>query len=156
MSEWYIVYNGQQVGPMTKEQLVGYGLNARSKVWREGMTDWADACTIPELMSLISPAQQPAAPAASCAQNYYAQPAVQGSGKSNLVGGIMALLLGAFGAQYFYVGKIGGGFVCILLYWFTCGLWGIVELVQGIMMLTMTQEEFDRKYVNSTSFMPLF
>lgn len=38
----------------------------------------------------------------------------------------------------------------------TCGLWGIVELIQGIMMLTMSQEEFDRKYVNSTSFMPLF
>lgn len=153
MSEWYIVFNGQQVGPMSKDQLSSYGLNPQSKVWKEGMPDWVDAYTQPELMEIMPQANPSPAPATgyTAPQGYVSQ-----TGKSNMVAGILAILLGAFGAQYFYMGKIGGAFVTILLYWVTCGLWGILELVQGIMMLTMSQEEFDRKYVNSNSFMPLF
>lgn len=151
MSEWYIVFNGQQVGPMSKEQLTGYGLNPQSKVWKEGMPDWVDAYTQPELMELMptnNPVETP---------QYVHQPAPQSqSGKSNMVGGILAILLGAFGAQYFYVGKIGAGFIAILVYWCTCGLAQVLFLIQGVMMLTMSQEDFDRKYVNNSSFMPLF
>lgn len=150
MSEWYIVYNGQQVGPMSKEQLVNYGLNPQSKVWREGMAEWVDAYTVPELMGIM-PAGASVAQSSSSTKPVYT-----GSGKSNIVAGIFAIVLGSLGLQYFYCGKIGGGIVFLLLYWCTCGIWGILSLVQGIMMLTMSQEDFDRKYVYSNSFMPLF
>lgn len=78
------------------------------------------------------------------------------SGKSRGVAGLLAILLGTLGVHYFYVGKVGGGLICILLSIITCGIWGIVALIQGIMLLTMTQEEFERKWVYSQSTFPLF
>ena len=56
---YYIIYNGQQVGPMPKEQLVAYGLNPSSKVWCEGMPNWADASTVADLHPLLYPQQPP-------------------------------------------------------------------------------------------------
>ncbi len=147
---------------MEANQLLAYGLTKDSMVWQEGMADWQPVYTIPQLMALISPVAQPQ-------QVYPAQPTASGtvppsqpagylapSGKDKTVGGILALLLGSIGVQYFYVGKIGGGFLTILLSFVTCGIWGILTFIQGILMLTMTQEDFDRKYVYSTSTLPLF
>lgn len=95
--------------------------------------------------------------------NYaYGAPAAPGvfdqgpSGKSRGVAGLLAILLGSLGIHYFYVGKTGGGFLCILLSLITCGLWSIIPLIQGILMLTMTQEQFESKYVNTPSTFPLF
>lgn len=56
---YYIIYNGQQVGPMPKEQLVAYGLNPSSKVWCEGMPNWADAATVADLQPLLASQQPP-------------------------------------------------------------------------------------------------
>lgn len=78
------------------------------------------------------------------------------SGKSRGVAGLLAILLGVLGVHYFYLDKVGAGLVCILLSLTTCGIWPILMLVQGIVMLTMRQDDFERKYVNSPSFMPLF
>ena len=58
---YYIIYNGQQVGLMPKEQLVAYGLNPSSKVWCEGMPNWADASIVADLQPLLYP-QQPTMP----------------------------------------------------------------------------------------------
>ena len=61
--QYFIIVNGQQVGPMPKEQLVNYGLCPTSKVWCEGMPNWADASTVADLQSLLyphhAPVQQP-------------------------------------------------------------------------------------------------
>lgn len=78
------------------------------------------------------------------------------SGKSRGVAGLLAILLGAFGVHYFYVGKTVGGFLCLLLSIVTCGLWEIIAIIQGIIMMTMRSEEFEQKYVYSQSTMPLF
>lgn len=147
---------------MEQEQLLAYGLNPNSQVWCEGMPQWAPAFTIPALMTMISEHG-----GAAGSNNAYANggvPPCAGasdpnycpSGKSKTTAGIFALLLGSLGIQYFYCGKVGGGFINILLVLVTCGLWDILVFVQGILMLTMTQEEFDRKYVYSNSVFPLF
>ena len=173
MAEWYIVYNGQQVGPMEADKLAAYGLNSNSKVWKEGMADWVDAYTVPELMAVINNNsvsanggyQQPVQPNPGMPKPQYNQYGqyISQSGKSKTTAGILAILLGAFGAQYFYLGKIGAGFVFMLIIWgvtiITCGIGAVISvvpLIQGILMLTMSDEEFDRKYVYSNSFMPLF
>ncbi len=78
------------------------------------------------------------------------------SGKSRGVAGLLAILVGTLGIHYFYCGKTGGGFICLLLSVVTCGLWGILTLIQGIMMMCMRSEEFERKYVNSPATFPLF
>lgn len=78
------------------------------------------------------------------------------SGKSRGVAGLLAILIGTLGIHYFYCGKTGGGFLCILLSIISCGIWGVITLIQGIMMMTMRSEEFERKYVYSQSTFPLF
>lgn len=153
--KYYIIYNGQQVGPMTREQLLSYGLNPNSQVWTEGMPQWVPAYTIPELMEIIPPtaangAQCPPPPAYGQSQNYG-----ETSGK-RVAAGILAILLGSLGVQYFYINKIGGGFLTILLSLVSCGLWSVLTLVQGILMLTMTDYEFDRKFINTKNVLPLF
>jgi TM2 domain-containing membrane protein YozV len=64
---------------------------------------------------------------------------------------------GSFGLHYFYANKVSGGIMTIILVMITCGLWAIIPVVQGIVALwTMTNEEFDRKFITSTSAFPLF
>ena len=67
----------------------------------------------------------------------------------------MAMCSGGLGVQYFVMGKTAAGLITILLTIVTCGLWEIVTLIQGIMMLCMTESDFKRKYIDSTSTLPL-
>lgn len=87
---------------------------------------------------------------------FQGQPVGQGSGKSNIVAGLLAIFLGYLGVQYFYIGKVGGGLLTILLFLVTCGAWSIVTLIQGIYMLTLNEWQFDQKYVYNTTTMPIF
>ena len=78
-------------------------------------------------------------------------------GKSRGVAGLLAIFLGSFGVQYFYLGKTAGGIITILLSLVTCyTVWPLITLIQGILMLCMSNEEFRRKYVTTTSSFPLF
>ena len=69
---------------------------------------------------------------------------------------LLAIFLGYLGVQYFYLGKTQGGILTIVLSLVTCGVWELITLIQGILMLCMTNEEFRRKYVTTTSTFPLF
>lgn len=149
--KWFILYNGQQVGPMTKEQLLHYGLNPNSQVWREGMPAWVAVYTLPELMSMLPTNTQHPSPTPGGYGGYSQQ-----YEKSKTTAGVLAILLGVWGAHYFYCGKIGAGFITILLTFITFGFWCILSLIQGIMMLSMTDQQFNDKYVNNPSFFPLF
>ena len=67
-------------------------------------------------------------------------------GKNKVVAGILALLLGGFGVHHFYLGSVLSGVVTILAVFGTCGLGGILPLIEGIMLLVMNDADFDRKY----------
>ena len=77
-------------------------------------------------------------------------------GKSRGVAGLLAIFLGGLGVQYFYLGKVAGGLLCILLSLVTCGVWQIVTLIQGIMMLCMNNYTFRQKFVLNPATMPMF
>lgn len=153
MANWYIMYNGQQVGPMEKEGLLAYHPGPDTMVWCEGMANWQPLYTFPELMELIN-GQRSEAP--HYAPGSPMPPAARVSKKDKTTAGILALLLGGLGVQYFYLGKVGAGLITILLSIVTCGIWEVLTFVQGILMLTMSQEQFDRKYVFTDKFLPLF
>lgn len=142
MSMWNIVYNGQPIGPMTTEQLRAYGLNPNTMVQQAGSDQWLPAFNFPELMALI---QQ---------NNGFGY--VSNSGKDKIVAGILALLIGSLGIHYFYIGKTTAGIITIILSLVTCGFWSIITLIQGIIMLTMDQQQFDHKYVFTDKSFPLF
>ncbi len=173
--QYYIIYNGRQVGPMPVRDLLSYGLNPHSQVWCEGMPQWAEAYTIPELMGLINasaggqqfpgtpPPPDPINISGNCSGNPHRQnnpghPSYQysrPSDKSNIAFGLLAIFLGSFGIQYFYIGKATAGIICILLTFCSCGFWSLISFIQGIMAICMTQTEFERKYVYSSSTFPV-
>lgn len=156
MAQYYILYNGQQIGPIDKSQLFNYGLNPNSQVWTEGMPQWASAFTVPELIELIN--NRPAGTTVPPQNNIMSDPISDTgtSGKSRLAFGLFAIFLGGLGIQYFYVNKITAGILSIVLSLFTCGIWTVLCLVQGILAITMSQAEFERKFVYSNSTLPLF
>ncbi len=77
-------------------------------------------------------------------------------GKSRGIAALLAIIIGCLGIHYFYLNKTAAGFICILLTIVTCGIWQIITLIQGILMLCMTNDDFERKYVQSQSTFPLF
>ncbi len=89
-------------------------------------------------------------------QQQYQQPAPVRCDKSNVAAGVLAILFGYLGVHYFYMGKVGGGFLCILLSLVTCGLWDIIVFIQGIVFLCMSNEDFNRKFVCTDSLFPIF
>lgn len=58
--------------------------------------------------------------------------------------GLLALLVGGLGVHKFYLGKSGQG----ILYFVFCWTWipAVLGVIEGILYLTMSQQEFDYKY----------
>ncbi|MDE7402211.1 MAG: GYF domain-containing protein [Muribaculaceae bacterium] len=50
---YYIINDGRQEGPFVREELRYHGLKAESYVWKEGLPDWVQASTLPELTHLL-------------------------------------------------------------------------------------------------------
>ncbi len=55
MAQYFIYYQGKQVGPLEKQDLLKYGLNRDSYVWVVGTPSWVAASTIPELADILPP-----------------------------------------------------------------------------------------------------
>jgi TM2 domain-containing membrane protein YozV len=83
-------------------------------------------------------------------------PPLASSGKSKTTAGILAILLGTLGAHQFYLGKTGWGIGFAVLSIVTCGfgtmITGPISIVQGILYLVATDEDFERKYVQEQKF----
>lgn len=56
MANYFLIINGQQVGPYPKENLLFHGIQPGTPVWREGMSDWQPASSLPELSDLFQSA----------------------------------------------------------------------------------------------------
>lgn len=77
-------------------------------------------------------------------------------GKSRGVCALLAIFLGFMGVHYFYLGKTGAGVLTFILFLCSCTCWYYVMIIQGILMFCMSNADFERKYVQNPSFMPLF
>lgn len=89
-------------------------------------------------------------------QNDNAFDACGPEGKSRGIAALLAILFGGLGIQYFYLGKNTAGVVSILLTFVSCGLWSVIAVIQGILMLCMTNTQFRVKYVTNPSSFPVF
>lgn len=65
------------------------------------------------------------------------------NGKSRTTAGILAILLGGLGLHRFYLGQTLVGVIFILTCW--TYIPAIIGLIDGIMLLTQSDEEFYRK-----------
>lgn len=64
--------------------------------------------------------------------------------KNKTTAALLALFLGAFGAHKFYLRQTGVGIIYLIFFW--AYIPGIIAFIEFIIFLTMSQEEFDRKY----------
>lgn len=62
-TQWYMLLQGQQVGPLPVNQLSQRGLTPQTQVWRNGLDSWKQASEITELASLFPAAPPPPAQA---------------------------------------------------------------------------------------------
>lgn len=64
--------------------------------------------------------------------------------KSKSVAAILAIFIGGLGIHKFYLGKILPGIIYLVLCW-TC-IPSIIAFIEGILFITMSESEFNRKY----------
>ncbi|MBA2872776.1 TM2 domain-containing membrane protein YozV [Anoxybacillus calidus] len=64
--------------------------------------------------------------------------------KNKVVAGVLAILLGGLGIHKFYLGKLGQGILYFIFAW--TGIPSIIGLIEGILYLVQSDEEFNQKY----------
>lgn len=78
-------------------------------------------------------------------------PSQNRASEKKIPAGICAVLIGAFGVHKFILGYQREGIIMLLVTILTCGIggsvMGVIGLVEGIIYLTKTDEEFDAMYV---------
>jgi TM2 domain-containing membrane protein YozV len=72
-----------------------------------------------------------------------------GRGKDKMVAALLGIFLGGFGVHQFYLGSMVTGVIELVLV-LACGLSFVLGLIEGIMILLMSQEEFDARYNRRT------
>lgn len=68
--------------------------------------------------------------------------------EKKIVAGILGILLGGLGIHKFYLGYTKEGIIQLVIGIFTCGAAGIIGLIEGIIYLTKSDEDFVATYVN--------
>ncbi len=73
--------------------------------------------------------------------------------EKKILAGILGILLGSLGIHKFVLGYTTEGLVMLLVTLLTCGLGGtvmwVIGLIEGILYLTKTDEEFTATYIDN-------
>jgi TM2 domain-containing membrane protein YozV len=69
--------------------------------------------------------------------------------EKKIAAGICGILLGVFGVHKFILGYTKEGIIQAIFSIATCGIGSIVGLIEGIIYLTKTDEDFVRTYVQN-------
>jgi TM2 domain-containing membrane protein YozV len=67
--------------------------------------------------------------------------------EKKVVAGILGILLGGFGIHKFYLGYTKEGIIQIIVTIVTCGVGSIIGLIEGIIYLTKSDEDFVATYI---------
>ena len=76
-----------------------------------------------------------------------ASPAPVPAGSDRVLAGVLGILLGGLAVHRFVLGDAKGGLIRIAITVVTCGAGGLIGLIEGIIYLTKTDDEFYRRYV---------
>ena len=66
-----------------------------------------------------------------------------------MVAGILGILVGSLGVHKFVLGYTTEGLIQIAITIVTCGIGGVVGLIEGIIYLTKSDEDFVRTYIQN-------
>jgi len=137
--------DGKQYGPVGANEirrwLAENRVNARTVAQTESSSEWKPLVAFPEFASEFKTVPPTIAPpiAASRASN-------------KIAAGICGILLGWLGVHKFILGYTGAGLIMLLVSLLSCFfLWPIMHiigLIEGIIYLTKSDEDFVRTYVD--------
>ncbi len=66
-----------------------------------------------------------------------------------VLAGILGIVVGGFGVHKFVLGYTTEGIIQLVITFLTCGAGGIIGIVEGIIYLTKSDEEFVRTYIQN-------
>jgi len=69
-----------------------------------------------------------------------------GGENKKMLAGILAIIIGSLGVHKFILGYTKEGIIQIVVTFVTCGLGGLIPLIEGIIYLTKSDEEFYETY----------
>lgn len=72
--------------------------------------------------------------------------AAPGTENKKIMAGICALLVGSLGVHKFILGYTNEGIIQIVATFFTCGFAAVIPIIEGIIYLTKSDEEFYQTY----------
>lgn len=167
LNTYYVADSGQQRGPFPVDQLAGHGVRPETMIWSQSMPAWAPARDVQEVAAALAGAwgggagPPPMTPAPPYGQAYpppYAgghpgavSPGHSQAANNKMAAGICGILLGSFGVHKFILGMPTPGIILLLVTVLTCGFGGIVTMiigiVEGVIYLTKSDEEFYQTYV---------
>lgn len=138
--------DGQTYGPVNADQLrrwlAEHRANAQTLVQAEGSPDWKPLGSLPEFASEFKATPPTITP-----------PSAHVARASNKIpAGICGILLGSLGIHKFILGYTGAGLIMLLVSVLSCFLLApvmhLIGLIEGIIYLCKTDEEFVRVYVD--------
>lgn len=107
---YYINENGQQYGPFTINQLRMRGITGETPVWCEGMSQWALARNIPELIEILRPA--PPQPPTYRQQNHNQQQPTGPRPDNHMALAIVSTIVTVFMCFPFCIGVVSLIYAC--------------------------------------------
>lgn len=135
--------DGKEYGPVSPEQLRDWMRQGRvslqTQVRPEAGGDWRPLAAYPELNPATSLPPLP-------------PPSYADRASKKIPAGVCGIVIGALGIHKFILGYTGTGLIMLLGSVLTCGfaapVFGLIGLIEGIIYLTKTDEEFIRTYVD--------
>jgi len=145
--------DGQQYGPvsveMIRQWLAENRLRPESLVQAEGSAEWKPLSSFPEFASEPKTVPPTITPLAT-------PPPVSGPNpraSNKIPAGICGIILGGLGVHKFILGYTGAGIAMLLISVLSCGIlypiMHLIGLIEGIIYLTKTDDEFVRLYVDN-------
>jgi len=141
--------DGREYGPVSLEQLLEWRRQGRvqpqTQVRPEAGGDWQPLATFPEL----NPPGSTTLPPYSAG----APPTLADRASKKIAAGVCGIVIGYLGVHKFILGYTGPGLIMLLVSLLSCGLaapvFAIIGLIEGILYLTKSDEEFVRTYVDN-------
>lgn len=143
--------DNREYGPVTTDQLKQWiaenRANAQTRVLADGATVWQSLGSLPEFAGAFPSAPPPLGTAFPSAP-----PTLADRASKKIAAGICGILLGGLGIHKFILGYTGAGLVMLLVSVLSCfvvyPVFYIIGLIEGIIYLTKTDEDFVRTYVD--------
>ncbi len=152
MAKWHMTREGLgNFGPYEESQMQEFAASGRltpqDMVWQEGTPQWVVARSVPGWFLSPPPPPPPPIPGSSPFMSRSAMPGVE----NKIAAGLCGILLGPFGVHKFILGRTTQGVIMLLSTILTFGLGAIIMgpigLIEGIIYLTKSDEEFYQTYV---------